>query len=139
MADRFLFFKHYSYLIHKMAPKMSIKNMRKMQVHTVTPEEFEMGDTASDIEKRRVEKEQRVRVEAEKQQWEEMEGGSHEVGEYSTGGYLTDGGVVAEKRHRTGKSESEMETKGGRGANQTATDCLSSHKKGKMANIYVTD
>ena len=32
-----------------------------------------------------------------------------------------------------------MDTEGGAEARQTASDCVSRHKKGKMVNIYLTD
>ena len=46
---------------------MSRKNVRRINIHTDTTTEFEFGDTAGDIQRRRDEREQRKREEAEKQ------------------------------------------------------------------------
>ena len=48
--------------------------MRKIEVPTETPPEFELGDTAADIQRRRQKREQREREEAEKQQEERGRG-----------------------------------------------------------------
>ena len=51
-----------------MGPKKGRRNVRKIEVPTDTPAEFEFGETAADIQRRREEREQREREEAEKQQ-----------------------------------------------------------------------
>ena len=57
-----------------MGPKRPRKNARKIEVSTVTPTEFELGDTAAVMQRRRgAEREQRGREEAEKQQMGEEE------------------------------------------------------------------
>ena len=47
--------------------------MRKKEVPRDTPTEFELGDTAADIHRRREEREQRDREKAQKQKREESE------------------------------------------------------------------
>ena len=54
-----------------MGPQKARKYVKKVEVPTDTPTEFELGDTAADIQ-RRQERQQRER-EAEKQQREENE------------------------------------------------------------------
>ena len=44
-----------------MDPKKSRMNVRKIEVPTDTATEFESGDTATDIERRKVEREQKER------------------------------------------------------------------------------
>ena len=48
-------------------------NIRKIELYTETPTQFELCDTAADTQRRREEREQRKREEAEKQQREERE------------------------------------------------------------------
>ena len=48
-----------------MCPEKGRKSVRKIQAHTDTPREFELGDTAADKQRRREEREQRERTEGE--------------------------------------------------------------------------
>ena len=60
----------------RMGPKKAKKNVKKIGVQTDTPTEFELGNTAADIQRMREEREQREgeeEEEAEKQQREERE------------------------------------------------------------------
>ena len=49
-----------------MCPKKGRRNVRKVEIPTDTPTEFELGDTAADIQRQREEKEQRKRKETQK-------------------------------------------------------------------------
>ena len=49
--------------------------MRKIEIPTATPIEFELRDTAADIQRRRGKRNERETGEAQKQQREEMERG----------------------------------------------------------------
>ena len=103
-----------------------------MEIPTDTPTEFELGDTAADIQIRREEREQREReYEAQKQQREEREEARRAK---TTQSQLED--PVAEKRARTERSESEMETRGG--GEWGISQFQSRRKKGHMTNIYLT-
>ena len=105
--------------------------MRRIEVPTETPTEFELGDTAADIQRRREEREQRdQREQIEKQQREEREGARRVETPHSH----TEEGVV-EKRPGTERHEGEIDAEGG---GETATS-QSRHKKGCMTNIYLTD
>ena len=90
-----------------MGPEKGRKNVRKIEVPTDTPTEFELGDTAADIQ-RREDREQREK-EAEKQQREERE----EAKTAETPQSHSEEGV-AEKRPRTDTSNSEMDNRGWR-------------------------
>ena len=46
-----------------MGPKKGRRNVRKIEVPTHIPKEFELGDTAADIQRKREEGEQRAREE----------------------------------------------------------------------------
>ena len=52
-------------------PKKARRNVRKIEVPTDTPTEYELGDTAADIQRKREEGKQREREDSEKQQREE--------------------------------------------------------------------
>ena len=58
LADRLLCFTNAA-LVHKIVPYKSRKNVGKIEVLTDTPTEFELGDTAAVIQRRREEREQR--------------------------------------------------------------------------------
>ena len=77
-------------LIYKKDPKMARKNVRKIEVPTDTPTEFELGDTTSDIQRRREEREHREKGGDR----ETTEGGDRGFQEYrnSTGRNFTDEG-----------------------------------------------
>ena len=79
--------------------------MRNIEVPTDTHTEFELGDTAADIQSRREEREQREK-EAEAQKQGEREGGSQELRNSA----VTDRGASGQK---TKRSESKMDTEGG--------------------------
>ena len=53
-----MYYKHYFDLIYMIAPKKARKNVRKIEAPTDTPTEFELGDTAADIQKKREVREQ---------------------------------------------------------------------------------
>ena len=74
-----------------MGPEMAIKNVRKIEVPTDTPTDFQLGDIATDIPGRRERREQG-----------EREGGSQE-GENST---VPDRGGSGQKRPRAERIES---------------------------------
>ena len=70
---------------------------------TDTPTEFELGDTATDIQRRREERETRERDKAQKQMEETRRGKSTHSAEEG----------VAEKLAKTDKSDTEMDTEAG--------------------------
>ena len=76
-----------------MGPKKARRNLRKTEVPTDTPTEFELGDTAAVLQRRREEREQGDRKEAEKKQ---RERGDQE-GRNSTGRNFIGGGSGQKK------------------------------------------
>ena len=93
----------------KMGPKKVERNVRKTKVPTDTPTEFELGDTAADIQRRREKREQGEK-EAEKQQRKEREG--EEARRVKNSQPHTEEGV-AKTRPRTERSDSEMDIQAG--------------------------
>ena len=82
--------------------------MRKIKVATDTPTEYELGDTAADIQKMRKERKQREREEAGKQQREkQVEARKSENSQDTLQMKKT---VDPKKRPRTKRSEIEMDT-----------------------------
>ena len=101
------------------------RRVRKIEVPTDIVPEFELGDTAADIQQRREEREARERDEVRQQQQRE-EARAEESHSQEEG--------VAEKRPRTERSDTETEAAGGEaGASQ------SHYKKGHMTNVYLND
>ena len=86
--------------------------MRKIEVHTDTPTEFELGETAADMQRRREEREQREREGARRAEI------PHSIEE-----------GVAEKIARTESSESEMDIVSERevGISQSQFRCKKEH------------
>ena len=87
-------FKHCLGLIYNMGPKKSRKIVRKIKITADKPTEFELGDTAADIQRSR---EERTEGETTGETTEGGEGevGSQEVGGYSAGAYFTGRGDSA--------------------------------------------
>ena len=114
-----------------MEPKKARRAVVKIEIPTDTPTDFELGDTAADLQREREEIEQREREEeARKQQREKREEAMREETTHSA----EEG--VAEKCPRTERSDTEMDTESGR---EAGTSLLQSrHKKGFMTNIYLT-
>ena len=83
--------------------------MRKIEIPKDTPTEFELGDTAAHIQRRRAEREQRERG-GDRGTTEAGEG-NEEARRLETTEPQTEE-AVAEKKTRTERSESEMDTKG---------------------------
>ena len=104
--------------------------MRKIEVPTDTPTEFELGDTAADIQRRREKREARER--GTETGRSEVEGGKKNGGNYTLcrGG----SGRIACK---TNRSDTEMDTEGGGEADTSQSE--SRHKEGHMTNIYLID
>ena len=101
--------------------------MRKIEVPTNTPAEFELEDTAAKIQRR-------------------TKRGSHERGSkwYRNRGRKPGGRKLHTqqsrewpKSARTDRSDSEMKTESGGEAGTSHSN--SNHKKGHMTNIYLTD
>ena len=92
------------------------KNVRKIEVPTDTHTEFELGDTAADIQGRggrgRKPGGRKLHSHRWSRQWPKLP--------------------------RTEKSESEMDPEGG-GEASTSIECQFRHKTGHMTNIYLTD
>ena len=105
--------------------------MRKIEVSTNKLIEFELGDTAPDIQ-RSEEKEQRGGGGRETTEGGDREGGSQEGGKSTA----TEEGVAI-KRPRTERSDSEMDTEGG--GEVGTSQSQSRFKKGHMTSIYLTD
>ena len=89
-----------------MGPKKG-RRVRKIEVPTDSVPEFELGDTAADIQWRRQEGEAREREEAHQQREEEARSEEGRVGESD---WQEEG--VAEKRPRTERSDIETEAAG---------------------------
>ena len=113
-----------------MGPKTSRKSLRKMEVPKDTSRDFELKDTAADIQRGRGEREYWGKDHRETTEEGAGEGGRQE-GRNSTV-------AVAKKRPRTERSKSEIDTEGGE-ARRTSTECQSRSKKGHKTNIYLTD
>ena len=93
-----------------MGPKKCRKNVRKTEVLTDTPTEFELGDTVADIQRRRREE----REQRERERERERERGGKEITEGGEGeGGSHEGQGMAEKRPRIEKSDGEMDTDSG--------------------------
>ena len=86
-----------------------------------TPTEFELGDTAADIQRTREEREQTEKEQAEKQQREERQ--REEARRVQTRKVIHRGGS-GQKKPRTERSESKIDTEDGGGAT-TSTECQS--------------
>ena len=69
-------------LIYYMDPKKGRRNMRKIDVPTDTPTEFDLGDTAADIQRKREEREQSEKG-GGRETTEVKEGGSQEGGNFT--------------------------------------------------------
>ena len=108
-----------------MGPKKATKSVRRIEVHIDPPTEFELGDIATDIQRRREEREQRKGEEAEKQQREERE----DARKAKTPRLQKDL-AVSTKRPRIERSKSEIDIEGGEEAS-TSTECQSRCKKKK--------
>ena len=91
-----------------------------------------MGDTAADVQRRRQEREQREREEAEKQQKGEREREEARKAETPQSSEK----AVIEKRPRTERSVGEMDTEGGEASTSQSQP---KHKKGHMTNLSLTD
>ena len=109
-----------------MGPKKG-RRVRKIEVFTDSVPEFELGDTAADIQQRKAEREARQREEAQKQREQEARR-EEEARMEETHSQEEE---VAETRPRTERSETEA--RGEAGPSQ------SRYKKGHMTNIYLTD
>ena len=105
---------------------MSVKNGRRVrkEVPTDTHPEFELGNTAADIQGRRVEREAREREEEAQRPREEAR--REETTHSAEKG-------VAEKYARTDKSDTEMDTEAG--GEPCTSQSHARHKKGQMTNM----
>ena len=104
--------------------------MSKIKVPIDPPTESELGDTPPDIQRRE------NREEADKQQRRKRR---KPEGRILHNRIFQTEETVAEKRPRTERSESEMDTECGGEGSQTSTKCQSRCKKGHIVNIYLTD
>ena len=109
------------------------KKVRKIEIPTDTPTEFELGDTAADIEKRREKREQRER-EREKAEKKEREEREREKARRLDTPQSQMQEAVTQKRLRTERSE--MNTEGGLKAS-TSTKYQSRCKKEHMEGLPV--
>ena len=91
-----------------MGPKKGRMNVRKIAVSTDTPTKFELGDTAADIQRSREEREQREK--GDRQRNNRVRRGR--VRRAETLQLHTEEGV-AERRPRTERTDSEMDTESG--------------------------
>ena len=107
--------------------------MRKIEVLTDTPTEFELGDAAADIQWAREGRGQRE-VEEESQKQREEKQREEVVREETI--YSAEEGV-AKKCARTGRSDTEVDTEAG--GEVGILQLLSRHKNGHVMNIYLTD
>ena len=110
-----------------MGPKRG-RRVRKTDVPMDTPTEFELVDTATDIQRRREERKARERDEEAQRQREEArrEETAHSADE-----------GLAKKHARTDRNDTEMDTEGEGEAGTSQSN--SRHKKGHMTNIYLID
>ena len=110
-----------------MGPKKVRGNMRKIEVPTDSPTEFELRDTVADIQRRRNEREQREKAAKQQREKREME----EARRAETLQSTEEGG--AKKHPRTDRNDNKMDTEGGR---EDTSQSQSSCKKGLMTNIF---
>ena len=111
-----------------MGPKKG-RRVRKIEVPTDSVPEFELLDTAADIQQRRQDREARERDEVQQQQQREQKARKEEARAEES--HSQEEGQ--KKRPRTQRSETETEAGGGEvGKSQ------SHNKKGHMTNVYLT-
>ena len=102
ISYRLCFFSNTTVKCSMMATEKASKNSRKIEVPTDKATEFELGHTASDIQRRRVGSQQREREEAERLQQRERGKGKGEAIEATDGGdrggkeQATEGGDTTE-------------------------------------------
>ena len=110
-------------------PKKNIKNVRKIYVPTDTFTEFEFGDTAANIQRSEGRDQRKRDEEAQREEMERQDARRAETPQPQEG--------VDEKRARTARSETEIDTEG---EGEVDTSQLQFKlKKGYMTNIYLTD
>ena len=112
-----------------MVPKKR-RRVTKIEVPTDSIPEFELGDTAADIQQRREEREARDREEARQQQQREEKARREEARAEES--HSQEEGHL-EKPPRTERNDTETEAAGGE-----AGTSQSQYKKGHMTNIYLT-
>ena len=101
-------------MIYNKGCKKSRQNVKNIEILRDPPTAFEFGDTATHIERRRVEKQQIKMEEAEKiTEGGEGEGEIQEVGGYSRRRYFTDGGDKVLENTKNRQDESERDIEGG--------------------------